>query len=53
LLYDGETKERLAMAKINGGSKSGRMFDVNYGATPFRKRRIGRRQRLYLRDDGG
>ena len=34
-LYDGETKELLAMAQIKGGSKSGRVFDLNHGKTTF------------------
>jgi hypothetical protein len=34
-LYDGETKELLAMAQIEDGRKSGRVFDLNHGTTTF------------------
>ncbi|MBO0751342.1 MAG: hypothetical protein J2P53_04480 [Bradyrhizobiaceae bacterium] len=34
-LYDGETRELLAVAQIEGGKKSGRVFDLNHRTTTF------------------
>jgi hypothetical protein len=34
-LYDGDTKELLAYAEIKGGTKSGRVFDLDHRTTTF------------------
>lgn len=34
-LYDGDTKELLAFAQIEGGKKSGRVFDLDHRTTTF------------------